>query len=454
MVVRTAELKTLEQIYESEGNSITLVYGSVRSEKEQIIGELCQGKQVFYYHARFASPREQLKQFANQIQSTYNCKITEPSYDACFKRITCDGSSKLIVVIDNFDLVCRKNPEFLDGLLKLKNRSFYPGPIMILLASEALSWCNNDLDDVLSEADITLDYKVKLKDVSFLDIVRTFPSFSVKQSVEAYGILGGVPAYLNLWDAKKSTKENVCALILSKYDGALFNEAEQFIGSELRELQVYETILSSIARGNEKLNDLYLDTGYSRAKISVYIKNLAAFDVVSKVVSFETGGWENTKKGIYRIKNNFVNFYFKFIYPHLSEVYVLEPEVFYDRYIADYLDAYLNRYFVLVCQEYLELMNRMHKVPIQVKKMGTWIGKLHDIDIVGQDEARNTIVGMCNYTEDEMSYDIYSNLLATMELARVSASTIYLFSAKSFDKKLLELAKQDSKVVLVDMTEL
>lgn len=82
----------------------------------------------------------------------------------------------------------------------------------------------------------------------------------------------------------------------------MHHAAEELIGASLRELSVYETILAHIAAGRDKLNDLYLATGFSRAKISVYMKNLSAFDIVGKVVSFETGGWENTKKGIYRIK--------------------------------------------------------------------------------------------------------------------------------------------------------
>ena len=86
--------------------------------------------------------------------------------------------------------------------------------------------------------------------------------------------------------------------------------------------------------------------GYSRAKISVYMKNLAAFDVIDKVVSFETGGWDNTKKGIYRIVEPYINFWFTFVYPHLSELISHTPEAFYDKFIAPYLDEYLENYFV------------------------------------------------------------------------------------------------------------
>ena len=236
--------------------------------------------------------------------------------------------------------------------------------------------------------------------------------------------------------------------------GPLHHEAEDFIGSELRELSVYDTILSSIARGNEKLNDLHQDTGYSRAKISVYMKNLAAFDVIEKVVSFDTGGWSNAKKGVYRIKNHFIAFWFRFVYPHLSDLYMMEPKEFYQAYIARDLDDYLRRYFVDVCHEYLSLLNMMGKLPIHVQSMGTWIGKTGTIDVVGEDDVRNHIVGVCNWERPTITYEQYEKLQEDMALARIKATTIYLFSAKSFDPRLVKLASEDESVILVDMKEL
>ena len=62
----------------------------------------------------------------------------------------------------------------------------------------------------------------------------------------------------------------------------MYNKAENIIGASLRELSVYDTILACIAGGCDKLNDLYLKTGFSRAKISVYMKNFAASDIIEK----------------------------------------------------------------------------------------------------------------------------------------------------------------------------
>ena len=260
-------------------------------------------------------------------------------------------------------------------------------------------------------------------------------------------------SYNNRWNSKKDIRSNICKHILSP-NGYLFEEAERYIGSELRELAIYDTILAAIAAGYRKLNDLFNQTGFSRAKISVYMKNLAAFEVIEKVSSFETGGWENAQKGIYQIRSNYVNFWFRFVYPHLSDLYMMTPETFYDTYIEKELDDYMNRYFVQVCMEYLELLNMVEKLPIRIHKAGTWVGKTGNIDIIAQDSARNNLIGLCNWSRPELTYKMCEKLFDTMKKAKLKSDHYYLFSAKSFDQELLEKAKEDERLVLVDMTQL
>ena len=132
----------------------------------------------------------------------------------------------------------------------------------------------HELQDVLGErAYHKIDHIMKINDLSFLEVVRMFPSYQVSECIKVYGILGGVAGYLKQWYPSVSLKQNICRLVLSP-DGYLFQKAEQRISSELRELSVYNTILAAIAAGNHKLNELYHVTGFSRAKISVYMKNL------------------------------------------------------------------------------------------------------------------------------------------------------------------------------------
>lgn len=116
-----------------------------------------------------------------------------------------------------------------------------------------------------------IDVLHKVEDLNFLEVVRTFPALSVSDCIRIYGSIGGVPGYMEAWNPEISYRENIYRLVLTE-GGYLFHMAEQKISAELRELSVYNTILSAIAQGYNKLNDLYLKTGYSRAKISVYMK--------------------------------------------------------------------------------------------------------------------------------------------------------------------------------------
>jgi hypothetical protein len=324
---------------------------------------------------------------------------------------------------------------------------------MVLLLSSSIVWVEQTMRNLLPP-DLKIDEMIRRSELTFLDMVRAFESYSVRDCVRVYGIIGGVPAYMHAWNPAQSVKENVCRLILSE-NGLLYDEAERYLGSELRELSVYYTILGAIAKhGVRKLNDLYNETGFSRAKISVYMKHMAAFEVIEKVYPFETGGYENAQKGMYRIKNTFLNFWFHFIYPHLSERSMMEPEVFYDTYVAPGMDDYLNRYFVDVCMEYLRLLDKVGQLPIKIKKMGTWIGKEGVIDIIAQDEARNRIVGMCKWSEKVMTYEMCKQLQETMKLAVVKAKCIFLFSAGTFDGILTQKAANDPSLMLVDMNRL
>ncbi len=452
MVVKTSVLKELEEAYKQSGNQLILLYGRADSEKEVLIRAFLQNKKHFYYRARAASPKEQCDRMGQEIAQKFGASLSKYTYEEYFSRVRSGDPTKLVVVIDEFSYIAKKDESFLDAIIKLKNHRLYPGPVMILLCSSAVAWVEKELEAEPFYSK-KIDRRIKLGNLNFLEVVHALPDYPVAECIKVYGILGGVPGYLNRWNPKADIKSNICRLILSR-SGYMHHAAEELIGASLRELSVYETILAHIAAGRDKLNDLYLATGFSRAKISVYMKNLSAFDIVEKVVSFETGGWENTKKGIYRIRDNFVNFWFRFIYPNLSDLYMMNPEEFYDTHIAPGMDAYLSRYFAEVCMEYLGLMGIVGKLPLKIARMGTWVGKEGNIDIIAQNEIRQNMVGICNWDKPEFTMEMCEELFANMKLARISAEYYFLFSAKAFAPDVVAMAEADKRFLLVDMNEL
>lgn len=454
MVAKTSVMKELEGIFAKKGNQLYVFYGREDSEKEQLLKAFLQNKKCFYYRARSASKEEQLRMMGEELQQKCDTFVNKNTYEEYFRRVKGGGAEKLVIVIDEFQFIAKKDPEFMEAIFKLKERRLYPGPVMILLCSSSQVWVEKDMPKQFATEKMKhIDGKIRIKNLNFLEVVRAFPQYQVSDCIKVYGIIGGVAGYINHWDQRLDLKTNICRNILSRY-GYMNQAAERLIGSELRELSVYETILSYIADGKDKLNDLYQCTGFSRAKISVYMKNLAAFDIIEKVNSFETGGWENAKKAVYRIKDHYVNFWFHFIYPHMSDLYMMTTDAFYEAYIAPDLEQYLSRYFVEVCMEYVGLLNVINKLPMKITKMGTWVGKEGNIDIIAQNDVRENIVGYCNWTENEFTMEMVDELLVNMKKARVNAKYYFLFSAKAFSEDLKALAEEDKSFMLIDMNQL
>ncbi len=450
MAGRKLQLQYIEQLYSQSGNQILVLYGRRDNQVRELAREFCRNKKSFYYYAPEVSAKAQKSRMGREIAEHYKISLPDQSYDTYFKRVKSGDASKLVLVVEEFQHILKKDVEFLDSVLKLKNKKLYPGPVLILLCSGDIPWVEQELPQILGKAEKKIAGIVKVPELRFADVAGNFTGYDLRQKVEVYGVLGGVPDYFPHWDPRADCRHNICKEILSP-EGYFHNRAEELIRSQLRELTVYDTILEAMASGRRKLNELYQETGFSRAKISVYLKNMMAFDVVEKVSSFETGGWENAQKGLYQIKDTFVNFWFKFVYPHLSELYQISPEEFYDKYIAGEMQNYLNRYFVKVCMEYLEDLNSVHQLPLEIHKMGTWVGKKGNIDIIAQNSVRENLICLCNWSHPEMTFEMCQKLFASMEQAKVVANFYYLFSAGGFEQKLVNMVSQEKRILLVDM---
>lgn len=450
MKIRKADLSFLTRYYEQEGSQLLALYGYGGTGMSKTIAEFMKGKPHLYYYAAPASVDAQKQMLAGIVERKYHTTVPGNSFEAIFSAIPENAGEKLVVVVEEFQHLARKDGEFLQSIGKMLEAARPPAAVFLVLASTDVVWMKQEF---FSEQ---MPLKKQITDVycfqewGFVDVAQEFVDYPVDELIRLYGVFGGCFSYLQLIDRNVSVKENIIRLILTD-TGALYGEAQHFLKNNLREVSVYNTILSAIAGGNEKLNDLFHVTGFSRAKISVYMKNLGAFGVVEKVHSIETGGWENAKKGIYRIENTFLDFWFRFVYPHLSDLHESTPEDFYAEYIKPGFDLYMERYFTKVCAEYLQLMSRIHKLPIQIRYIGTWIGKKGTIDIVAQNEARERIVAKCCWQKPEMSAEDLRSLTEATKEAKIKAGYYYLFTAGKFQSDLKEFSKAQYKLELVDL---
>ena len=122
MEIKKAELKRLENLYAADGNVLALVYGKLGNGIDGLLKSFCAGKNVFFYCAREASEREQLAQIKREFQAEFDAPVTADSYTDIFDHMKSSAGKKLVVVIDEFDRIAKKDKTFLDAIIMLKEK--------------------------------------------------------------------------------------------------------------------------------------------------------------------------------------------------------------------------------------------------------------------------------------------------------------------------------------------
>ena len=430
-----------------------------------MLREFIKDKKAFYYNAALASEKEQAELLAMHMNragliTDYEMQgLMELSddvsiiYTHLFKSTAkLEGDTK-VVIIEEFQNIVKNSDAFMPVIDELVKGSLYGEKVVVIVTSSSVSWIENSMVSAIGRYALSISTFIKLKELSFVDIVRMFPKHSVLDAMAIYAVTGGVPGYLAQFSAGKSLKDNIVQNVLN--NGRMLRTAgSDYIKEELRETSLYNTILYCIAQGENKLNELHVHTGFGRDKISVYLKNLIDREVVEKIYSYDKGGKEYTRKGLYRIKSGYTEFWFKFIYPNESQLEIMDSADFYDEYVQSYIYDYAKEAFVRVATEFIELLDSMNRLEIKISRRGRWWGKNGDIDIIACDNEDRYLVGKCNWENDVFSFSMFEEFMLNVNQAGIGKDYIYLFSKDTFDGELKNFAADNDNVKLISLKDL
>lgn len=328
-VGRDTELNYLNQYYDSEGSQILVVYGQKGVGKTTLLKTFGEDKACVYYMARSCSDREQRYQWAKELEGAGNDLGKYPEYEELFARALSGGpGEKKVFIVDEFHHLIKGEPGFFSRLNRFVKGSEVP--LLVVLSSSAAGWVENSMVGKIGSEAMAISGFLKVRELSLQRMHELYPDYSEDDCIQLYAALGGVPGLWNRTDERLSAADNLIHNMLDKYS-SLHGEMAGCLTEELRETAVYNTILATMAAGNNKLNDIYHHTDFSRAKISVYLKNLMEIDLVEKIGA-----------GTYRITRPYVRFYFCFIYPHQSILEELTPAQFYKEIVEDAFPGFVR----------------------------------------------------------------------------------------------------------------
>lgn len=473
---REAELKFLENKYKEDKGQLIVLYGRRRIGKTETLKKFCENKPHIFFSCRECTDKLQLKNFCEKLfeedipAKQYVNEFTD--WEKAFRAVL-DlpyGNKKKLIVIDEFPYMCKGNSSIPSILQNLWDDVLKDENVMIILCGSSMSFIEKELLEEKNALYGRATGIYKMKEMGFYDAVKFFPDYSDEDKVLVYSILGGIPHYLKQFDPDLSLAQNIKKNILTK-GCVLYSEVEFLLRQELRETQIYNSIVQAIALGNTKLNDISQKSLVEdNPKTSVYLKNLIELGIIEKEFSVGSSTKEkaNKNRGIYRIADNFFRFWYAFAFTNISALETDDVEGVYKYSIESELNKFASFTFEDICREYVTELQKADALPFRYSKMGRWFGKTTvrdrdelafcdtEIDILAiSSQDKKYLVGECKYKDNEFGYSDYLDTAAKLGNEKKNADFYYaLFSKSGFNQKIIDKAMSDKSLLLFYLNDI
>lgn len=456
---RMSELDFLESKYQTDKSQLIVLYGRRRVGKTETLKEFCKDKEhVFYSCTEYTDDRQLIafseRMLSKNIPAASFLKQFNDWEQAFRSIIDIPAGKKKLLVIDEFPYMVKGNKTIPSILQNLWDNVLKDDNVMIVLCGSSMSFIEKE---ILAEKNPLYGRAtgiLKMKAMGYFDAIKFFPAFTSHDKMLAYSVLGGIPHYLQQFSDLKSIDENIMDNILHR-GSVLYNEIEFLMRQELRETNIYNTIIEAIALGNTKLNDIYLKTQIERNKLTPYLKNLMDLGIVDREFSVTdtVKSKATVQRGLYKLTDNYFGFWYNFVFPNISELEAGDVKGVYQYIIKPKLDEYASRIFESICIEYLRKLNMHNQLPFRYSQIGRWWEKGKELDIMAIDnERKNFILGECKFKNSIFSVSDYNNLKSKFSPRNENTKLYYyLFSRNGFTDELQRISKEESiKLITLD----
>ncbi|MBN1618918.1 ATP-binding protein [Candidatus Dojkabacteria bacterium] len=452
MINRIEELKALRIRWRNKKPEFAIIYGKRRVGKTTLIKEFIKNKPSLYFLGDNRNEITILRDLGRAVGTYFKDISLEKNgfseWLEFFEYIGKTVKKRFILAIDEYPYLVQSNKALSSIFQKGWDEYLSQNPnIFIILCGSSISMME---EETLAHKSPLFDRRtmqILLKPLNFRQTSAFFPKVPFEKRFAIYSMLGGMPAYLILMNKDLSMLKNFSSL--TDKTSYLYSEVEYLLQQELREPQHYLAILQAVAQGKRKFSEIIGETKLESTIVNKYLRVLQRLLLIQKEFPVTEEKTHKSKKGLYKISDNFVRFWFQHIFPFKSNIELGN--------MKEAVSAFKKDFNIIEAKSYEEIAPELIQdaVPsISFTRLGRWWDSNNEIDVVGLDNVTNTaLFSEVKWSNKMIGIDIY------LKLKEKSKNVLWhnnrrneifcLCSKKGFTKDMLVLAKQE-KVILIE----
>ena len=458
-VDREQEMETLQSEYEKDGSALVVLYGRRRVGKTTLISEFIKDKNALFFLASEESEAQNRSLLKEKVAEFINSDLLRSaevkSWDVLFQSIMdTPFESKPVIVLDEFQYLGKANPAFPSIFQRIWEEILKDKSVMVILCGSLISMMESQTLAYGSPLYGRRTAQIRLKQIPFAYYHEFFPGKSHRELIEMYAVTGGVPKYIELFSESGDIYSAIRKCVLNR-SGYLYDEPHFLLQQEVTEVGSYFSIMRAIAAGNSKLSAISAVLEIKATSLTKYLKTLIDLDILEREVPITEENPERSKKGLYKIKDNYLRFWFAFVYPNMSFIESGHSEIVMNKIKKSLVRNHIAFVYEDVCKERMWELNAEDRWPFNFTKLGRYWDARTEVDIAALDpEGKNLILGECKYWQETVDVDVLRNLEAktdAVDWERNNRKVWYvLFSVSGFTDELTALAAAREDVLLCD----
>ncbi len=428
---RESELNLLNEDFDKANSSLSFIFARRQVGKTTLLNEYTKNKNCLYLSAFETINFLLLKEFKKTIDDFTNNKNEEmiKSFEDLFIYLgKIKIENKIVIVLEDIQELIKIDKKFLINFNNYWNKYLKNMNIQFIITS---SFLPNDFENLAIAKKV--DNKIKLKPLSFNIIQKLLPDIKLDDLMLVYSLFGTNPTYLKFYD----TKENFFINIknnFQKLDSILINEGMNIIKKDLSDVLTYCSVLHAISIGKKKIGDIASFLNLKSSYLTRYMQKLLDLMLVNKIVPINENP-SKSKFGRYEIDDNFLKFWFCYIYPNIN---FLNTNKF-DKILNDIEKDYDRKLVEVAYKKHVseEIQNdHMSFLDYRPKKIGSWWNnKDIEIDLIAYDSKTITFID-CKWTKSNSLEDDYKALESKAKKFETQLEKKYLIFNKEKTSKI------------------
>lgn len=460
---RKNELHTLNTEY-NRNSSFVVIYGRRRVGKTTLIKEFLKNKTAFYYLATEELESQSMKRLANVIarttKNTLLQKIEFTDWLDLFQLIAdYKPEEKKVLVIDEFPYLVRTNSAFPSILQNAWDEFLKDSNVMLILSGSLIGMMQKHALSYDSPLYGRRTAQMRLTPLSFTSIYET-QNLPFEQAVEQFALTGGVPKYLEFFEDGRPLEEQLKDAVFSK-NGFLYEEPNFLLKSESLTAVNYFSIIKTIADGNHKLGKIASALGQESSSLTPYLSTLSDLGFIEKRTPITEKNPEKSRKRLYFIADNFLRFWFCYVYPYKGELELDNMQIVLDEIHKDFKEKFVAFAYEDICKDIFAKLCSNNAISFVPSRIGSyWLNDYDgdtEINVMSVDhQNKQVFAGECKYHTKPVDAPVYFALKEKVDnAAEIRKSfpkynVIYgLFSKSGFTKRMLDIAKENPNILLI-----